>query len=76
MKTLSPLNETAKCPKCGYDDVKMLYSETGKYCKAEGITWRAGEHLCRVCQRCHYAWAEACIDPLATTPADRGGGEG
>lgn len=75
MKTLPPFEETAKCPKCGHGDVKTIYHDRGMggVCDRHGVRWDGGEHLARVCQRCHYGWAEACIEaPAPEAPGSVG----
>lgn len=66
MATLPALNPEAICPKCGHDDVYMGYMRQGCPSPARcGVRWDGGEHMDRVCQRCHYQWAEAVMQPPA-----------
>lgn len=66
---LPPFDEDATCPKCGHDDVAVIYEANTHYriCEqhnAPTLTQPACcryEHFHRVCQRCRYLWAEACI---------------
>jgi RNA polymerase subunit RPABC4/transcription elongation factor Spt4 len=63
--------EDIPCPKCGSDDVRVLWQErTGRVHHAHGrcrdviptfyeSEWRGSvfvEHFHRHCQRCHYWW--------------------
>ena len=63
------------CPKCGGEDVRILYQEQGwsvgmhehKMCDGAipshfndvRLYHALDEHFHRHCQRCHYAWATA-----------------
>lgn len=59
MPTPKPFDSTTLCPKCLSDQVASLYRpalrswEQGEY---------RGEHIERRCERCHYTWAELCLD--------------
>ena len=61
---LPPYDFLAKCPKCGHKDVHTGYCASGRPAM---ICWLIvdDEHLHRYCQRCHYEWLEACLDPTA-----------
>lgn len=62
---LAVFNENATCPKCGGAEVGMIYHD-GEYrydCMLKYVYPNRGEHIERRCQRCHYTWAEACIEP-------------
>jgi hypothetical protein len=71
---LPPFTPDATCPKCGHDVVRTIYHEHGRsgVCDSHGLSWRDGEHLVRVCQRCHYGWAEAVLEH-AVRPAGEDG---
>ncbi len=66
--SLPPFSDSATCPKCGHGDVHVKYSvgrtsgfgSCNYYCPLHG---KFQEHLERVCQRCHYEWAEAVLAP-------------
>lgn len=49
----------SRCPKCGnaYCDSKYHEKPGGQCFEAEG------EHVDRICRRCGYQWAEACLTP-------------
>lgn len=67
--TLPPLNPDARCPKCGGEQVSMLYRES--YCLPGACGVRYGnpaEHIDRVCQRCHHIWAEDVFRPTKDVP--------
>lgn len=64
-----------KCSKCGGDEINDGYH------KAQGHSFRYStncpgpydlEHISRHCRRCHYVWAEACIDNTQAASAGRG----
>ncbi len=70
-KTLSPFAPAAKCPKCGFDEVRVAYCDghSLRYYKSACYktfdSWRdekAPEHLHRTCQRCRYEWLEECCE--------------
>jgi hypothetical protein len=63
---MEPYNLTARCPKCGCDDIKSNYCD-GRYCelKLSSLDPHRWDHIHRVCQRCHYLWPEAPIAALA-----------
>lgn len=70
---LPPFDQDAVCRKCGHDQVVTIYAAKGcQYPHVCGVPWNGGEHLDRVCQRCHYQWAEAVLDKgraaLTATP--------
>lgn len=61
---LPPFNPEATCPKCGYDLIGVLYQRFGcSYPARCGVRHTGPEHLDRVCQRCHYEWAEDVLSP-------------
>lgn len=57
MALLAPFEPAATCPKCGHDDVTTGYRSGAHYPCYE---W--GEHLDRICRRCHHSWPQRCID--------------
>ncbi len=67
---MKPFDATAKCPKCGSDNIhtsscpggqERLY---GKLCDSDTPAYKF-EHLHRRCERCGYEWLEATIPPEA-----------
>lgn len=65
--TLPPFNPDATCPKCGHDVVKTMYQSRGCRFPADcGVRWDGSEHHDRVCQRCHFEWAESVIEHRPT----------
>jgi hypothetical protein len=75
---LPPLDLTAKCPKCGHDDVTVRWHDAGyigrtKACEFYTATRKFGDdlnHMHRRCERCHYEWIEACADASQPTQPD------
>lgn len=70
---MNPLNVNAPCPKCGHDDVRMIYVQTHTSWEsypACGLSSNAKyrEHIDRVCQRCRYGWAEEPLAPRTEEP--------
>ncbi len=63
---LPPFNEHAVCSKCAGAAVGTAYhaAPVGR-CPCASA---AGEHLCRACQRCGYAWCEATADAAPACP--------
>ena len=69
IRALPPFEPSATCPKCGYTGITTRYHDRVKaWCDEVGLPpeyTRArdefGEHLMRLCDRCKYEWAEACI---------------
>lgn len=57
--SLPPFDEHATCAKCGCSVVSVAYHAA----PASGFPCASspGEHLCRTCERCGYAWREATI---------------
>lgn len=59
-----------KCPKCEVGKVRTTFHASGRTVDQKtprGEYWecansRIGQHLCRDCPNCGYAWAEACAD--------------
>ena len=58
-------DETALCPKCGNEDVRVSYCERPRPARACWPSIEAddkdGEHFHRKCSRCHYEWLELCL---------------
>ena len=63
MSDLPPFNPKAKCPKCGWREVVVLYQEyaAGPSAKYWPL-WR--EFFLRTCERCQYEWIEATPEQL------------
>lgn len=67
VKELPPFDEYSRCPKCGHQRgpetkpaVQFHDGEAdgrGEVCDVGG----AQDHLHRVCTRCQFQWAEACV---------------
>jgi transcription elongation factor Elf1 len=74
--SLPPYNPTATCPKCGHDDVRTFYVAEHKAWSTPGCGLlsldKYQEHLDRCCQRCHYEWAEAVLEPPHGAAAEGG----
>lgn len=73
---LPPFNPEARCPKCGHDAVNVVYvkAHAGGSTPGCGATiddFKYREHMDRACQRCHYEWGEAVLEPAS---AARGAG--
>lgn len=51
-------NEKAKCPKCGYDFISVIY---------EKLSFGSDGTLKRECQRCGYSYYEMPLDSLKET---------
>lgn len=53
-----------ECPKCGEEVVATSYHVSAACCSYD-VRWGrnapSGEHLCRTCSRCHYAWVQAVL---------------
>ncbi len=67
---LPPFSGQSGCPKCVSGTVAVVYHAApagGFPCQAPALPM-AGEHLCRVCQRCGYGWCEATADTRARRP--------
>jgi hypothetical protein len=64
---LPPFNPDTTCPKCGHDDVLMIYVSGHRAWDSPrcGLvsTDKYQEHMDRCCQRCHYEWPTAVIAP-------------
>jgi hypothetical protein len=70
---LPPFDEDADCPKCRASGVRVIFHSLhmkGFPCMQALATWVLGEHLCRVCPRCGYGWAEAPADMNASRKRD------
>lgn len=61
-QTLPPYSPNATCPKCGHTEIRTIYTEADN-CVEERCSICDQEHLLRSCDRCHYSWPEATIDP-------------
>lgn len=66
---IEPFNAQSKCPKCSGEEVKTHYCK-GVYFSWECRSGKGGEHLHRVCNRCHYEWLQAVIpvEPIEEKP--------
>lgn len=63
MTTLPKFNEQATCPKCRCEDIATHYRDCAAYRDpAWQANWWSKEYLLRVCQNCHYEWAEMTAD--------------
>lgn len=49
----------SQCKKCGSVLAESRYHNLGCKCSFDILR---KEHICRICQRCGYAWPEYCID--------------
>ncbi len=73
----TPAASAAGCPKCGRPQVtatyhpglrmtpisERLHTYTGDWpCASLSRRSSIGEHLCRICERCGYAWCEATVE--------------
>jgi predicted nucleic-acid-binding Zn-ribbon protein len=69
---MKPFDENAVCPKCGHTDIAVFYYRGQSETSICPVLHRHEEHLHRSCRRCHYSWAEACLDAynLAELKAD------
>ncbi len=70
--SLPPYDPKAKCPKCRHEFIKTAFHEPHPNwsCDERLIAYELNrhrqdeevvEHLVRVCQRCHYEWAETVL---------------
>lgn len=59
--------DRTKCTKCGHDTAKTAHFASGRTCIHLGagfrVTWGL-ERLHRTCDRCHFAWDEACVPAI------------
>lgn len=69
--TLRPYSaDAARCPKCGGLEVGTHYRREREYMPCYNVAGcPRGEHLHRICRRCHYEWPEACIGEEKPTNA-------
>lgn len=62
---MKPYDPQARCAKCGGEQVRAWWRESTK----QDFSWDNRhrrivdeEYLHRTCERCGYAWAEACVE--------------
>lgn len=66
MATLPPFDPSAKCPKCGHDQVSTRWKKAVPgHIFAHGVP----EWLMRHCARCEFNWDEACVSSGGDEPA-------
>jgi hypothetical protein len=59
--------DRSACTKCGHKGAKTMYFPAGRSCihlaSSFRVTWGL-ERLHRICERCHFAWDEACVPAI------------
>ena len=65
MSKLPRYSVSTICPKCLHGDIAVHYRAYSRPFDPAWRSWWKDEYLLRVCQRCHYEWAEQTEDAKA-----------